>query len=282
MTKELASDIAPSLLVELETLAVDLAALGGAQILAALGGVLTVQYKSDDVVPERLKDPVSNIDRAVEKAIRLQLAERYPDHAIVGEEMAVRSGRNPDFVWAIDPIDGTSNFVNGFPLFASSVGLLYRGRPIIGALWCSASHCLNSGIYHCRPGSGLQFDGFPLVRRANPMVRRGLSGEPSPRDGLAPWDSRKTGSAAIECAFGAAGLLRVAYFESPNLWDVAGGLALANAAGLNILEHDGSRWQAFDGFGTRAENLASWTRPIILGETSETTAMVDLLVSQER
>jgi myo-inositol-1(or 4)-monophosphatase len=278
MTKELTDDIAPSLLEELETLAVDLAALGGAQILAALGGLLTVHYKGDNVDTERLKDPVSNIDRVVEEMIRLRLAERYPDHAIVGEEMAVSPGRDPDFVWAIDPVDGTSNFVNGFPLFASSVGLLYQGRPIIGALWCSASHRLTSGIYHCRPGSGLQFDGVPFVRWSNPMVRRGLSGEPTPRAGPAPWDSRKTGSAAIECAFGAAGLLRVAYFESPNLWDVAGGLALATAAGLKILEHDGSHWQAFDGFGARGDNLASWTRPLILGEPSEATAMVDLLV----
>ena len=110
--------------------------------------------------------------------------------------------------------------------------------------------------------AGLSADGLPLglqvIGRAfdeelvlrvgeviehvgNPAVRRWLAGEPeaTAAEGL-PWDVRKTGSAAIECAFAAAGLLRVARFEAPNVWDVAGGIALVRATGGTVLERDGA------------------------------------------
>jgi myo-inositol-1(or 4)-monophosphatase len=66
-------------------------------------------------------------------------------------------------VWAIDPIDGTTNFVNGFPLFAASIGMLHRGCPVVGAIWCSTSYALRAGVYHARAGGALRFEGEPLA-----------------------------------------------------------------------------------------------------------------------
>ncbi|MET0241447.1 MAG: inositol monophosphatase [Sphingobium sp.] len=259
------ADLDPLLLRDMEALAVELAALGGAEIIAALGSILSVKYKGGEADAKLLRDPVSQVDGAVEAMIRLRVAENFPDHDIVGEEMDERPGRGHDFTWAIDPIDGTTNFVNGFPLFASSVGVLYRGVPIVGALWCSTSHLLSPGVYHCGGAPGLRFDGVEVSRQANPAVRRRLAGEPDLGGDQQSWDVRKTGSAAIECAFVAAGLLQVARFATPNIWDVAGGIALAWAVGATVLEQHGGEWRPFVGFGEDMEDLGLWKRPLILG-----------------
>jgi myo-inositol-1(or 4)-monophosphatase len=73
---------------------------------------------------------------------------------------------------------------------------------------------------------------------ANPAVRKRLVGDLYGQAGLGPWDGRKTGSAAIECAFVAAGLLQVTRFVAPNIWDVAGGIALARASGASVFQDE--------------------------------------------
>jgi myo-inositol-1(or 4)-monophosphatase len=253
---------------EAELLAVELATLAGAEIMTALSRTLTVSYKG---APGTFRDPVSEIDRKVEILIRARLAQRFPSHDILGEEMPERPGCGHDVVWAIDPIDGTSNFINGFPLFGASLGVLHRGVPVVGALWCSSSHALRPGVYHARSDSTLRFDAQPVIRVANPTVHRRLGGDPSAATAGLPWDIRKTGSAAIECAFVAAGLLQVARFAQPNIWDVAGGIVLARAAGREVMVRDAQRWKRFDGFAQNeaadhAVVLRDWHRPLILGE----------------
>ncbi len=151
--------------------------------------------------------------------------------------------------------------------------MLYRHVPVAGAVWCSASHALRAGVYHAASGGKLHFDREAIDHVGNPAVRRWLAGEPeaTTREGL-PWDVRKTGSAAIECAFVAAGLLRVARFERPNVWDVAGGLALVRATGGVVLCRDEEGWTDFERFEAvvHAErpfaDLRHWRRPLILGE----------------
>ena len=251
-----------------ELLAVELATIAGAEIMTALNRTLTVSYKG---APGSFRDPVSEVDRKVEVLIRARLSERFPAHDILGEEMPERPGRGHDVVWAIDPVDGTSNFINGFPLFSASVGVLFRGDPVVGALWCSSSHALRPGVYHARAGASLRFDAQPVIRVPNPTVHRRLGGDPSAATRGLPWDVRKTGSAAIECAFVAAGLLQVSRFDQPNVWDVAGGIALARAAGREVMVRDRHRWKPFDGFardggGDDALVLREWHRPVILGE----------------
>ena len=262
-----------SLLDEIETVAVELARLAGAEIQSTLGKVLEVEYKGSAAEAAALRDPVSEVDRKVEILIRARLADSFPGHDILGEESEDRPGRESAFVWAVDPIDGTTNFVNGFPLFAASIGVLHRHEPVAGAIWCSASHALRAGVYHACRGGKLHFEGETIDHVGNPAVRRWLAGEPeATRVEGVPWDVRKTGSAAIECAFVAAGLLRVARFERPNVWDIAGGLALVRATDGAIFEHDGDGWRSFDRFEAvthSAEALADlrhWRRPLIIGQ----------------
>jgi myo-inositol-1(or 4)-monophosphatase len=255
-----------AVLLEIEETALELARLAGAEIQSALGRTLAIRYKKSAEGAPAFRDPVSEVDHAVEVLIRARLAERFPEHGIIGEEFEEES-RAHDFLWAIDPIDGTTNFINGLPLFAASIGILHQRRPLAGALWCSTSHALRAGVYHGRVGGRLRFEGEPLTLQANQAVRRHLAGEPWASSGDAlPWDDRKTGSAAIECAFVAAGLMRVARFALPNIWDIAGGVALVRARGGEVRTKTSQGWVALEQFEAEGPALRGWRQPVILGE----------------
>jgi myo-inositol-1(or 4)-monophosphatase len=240
---------------------------------------LAVRYKTRSPDETTWRDPVSEVDHRVETLIRARLAERYPKHDILGEEIEERPGRHAEFVWAVDPIDGTSNFVNGFPLFAASIGVLHRGRPIAGAVWCATSHRLRPGVYHACAGGTLYFDNETAEPRLNPAVRRHLAGVPDYDTDNGPWDVRKTGSAAIECALVAAGLLQVARFETPNIWDVAGGLALVLAAGGEVRTQTSAGWTKMDRFEVRSSDgpgdLRYWRQRLVIGRAESVAIMCE-------
>jgi myo-inositol-1(or 4)-monophosphatase len=265
------------LLAEIEREAVGMATVAGAEITSALGGLMAVKYKGPEDRKELWRDPVSEVDGRIEEMIRKRLAERFPDHDVIGEEFMERPAVGSDFVWAVDPIDGTTNFVNGFPLCAATVGVLYRGRPVAGAIWCSTSHALRAGVYHAAEGGSLWFDTEKVVPRTNPAVRRRLAGVPFASEAPLGWDTRKTGSAAIECAFVAAGLLEAARFSTPNLWDIAGGAALVAAGGGGVYAETPQGWQPLDRFTVDgdddADDLRNWKRPLIIGRVGRDELM---------
>ncbi len=250
--------------------------IAGTEIVKALGSLLAVRYKTG--TPGRRgeaalarsgvggRQPGRNADPCPARR------EFFPDHDIIGEEIDERPARDHDFVWAVDPIDGTANFVNGFPMFAASLGVLYRGPPggrraVVLDLACAAA-----GASITPPAGGkLRFDGADVTPKVNPSVRRKLAGVPVATGEEGFWDTRKTGSAAIECAMVAAGLLQVARFATPNIWDVAGGIALVEAAGGVIRQStDGKGWLPMQSFepGRSAAGVADlryWRRAIIVG-----------------
>jgi myo-inositol-1(or 4)-monophosphatase len=295
------AEIPVTLLRELEQTAVELARVAGAEIQNALSQPFAVDYKGIPDGDEGFRNPVSEVDRATEILVRARLATCFPQHDIIGEELDERPGRGADFVWAIDPIDGTSNFINGFPLFAASIGLLYRGYPLVGAVWCSTSHALQSGVYHahCGPHDGppgtsrLSFEGRSIAPRIDRNLRRHLAGEPcATRDAPAaiaelPWDPRHTGSAAIECAFTAAGLLRITRLSRPKLWDCAGGLALLQAAGGQAKVARDRCWETFEFFeapvpqGDALADLRYWCSSLLLGDAEAVAAYAAALADPE-
>lgn len=264
------------LLREIESAAIELAGIAGAEITKAVGGLLAVRYKTA-AKEDQWKDPVSEVDQKVEGMIRERLAENFPKHDIIGEESTDRPGKH-DFIWAVDPIDGTANFVNGLPLFAASIGILHKGVPVVGAVWTSVSHALRAGVYHCTAGGKLRFDGADVTPKVNPDVRRRLVGVPvaTVSDGL--WETRKTGSAALECAMVAAGLLQAARFASPNIWDIAGGLALVFAGGGVARRRVDKEWIEMTAFEPGKENpdLRYWRGEIIIGERGAADKMCEM------
>ena len=87
---------------------------------------LAVETKSD-------QSPVTAADRGAEELMRTMIAKKFPAHGIIGEEFGTEHG-DAEFVWVLDPIDGTKSFITGVPLWGTLVALLHRGQPVLGAI----------------------------------------------------------------------------------------------------------------------------------------------------
>jgi len=107
-------------------LAVRLADTAGPVAMKYFRGFLDIESKGDS-------SPVTIADREAEKAVRALITATYPDHGILGEELG-NHRIDAEYVWAIDPIDGTASFVTGKPLFGTLISLLHNGKPIIGVI----------------------------------------------------------------------------------------------------------------------------------------------------
>lgn len=119
----------PHLPHDLDTLA-DFAA-----VLAQRGGEIAQQWFRADYTIDVKKDssPVTIADRTVEAEMRESILHSYPHHGILGEEHG-QEAVDAEYVWVIDPIDGTRSFITGSPLWGTLVALLYKGRPVVGAV----------------------------------------------------------------------------------------------------------------------------------------------------
>lgn len=180
-------------------------------------------------------DLVSDADRAVEVTIRRLLAQHFPGDGILGEEMG---GTPTGRFWAVDPIDGTSNFLSGLPFWTISIGLMDQGQPKVGGILAPAL-----GLMAVTDGTTLHESGLTPGSRATDPPCIGLGRNPR-----WPATDRHTTEAAVEAAglsprlFGSCALClmlvathRLKGYIEPRvggLWDCAAGLALCRAAGL--------------------------------------------------
>ena len=122
------------LLEYIESRAVQWVREAGGMALGLFGHPLHVEFKAEG----RLS-PVTEADRGIEAFLRAAIAGEFPDHAILGEEGTEMDVAAREFVWVLDPLDGTSNFWNGLPIFACSAALLWRGEPVVGAIFLPAA-----------------------------------------------------------------------------------------------------------------------------------------------
>jgi histidinol phosphatase-like enzyme (inositol monophosphatase family) len=98
------------------------------------GGIIRPLFRSGLLVEAKGDaSPVTEADRAAERALRAFLTERFPTHGIMGEEYGTERG-DAEYLWVLDPIDGTRAFLTGRPLFGTLIGLLHKGRPVLGLI----------------------------------------------------------------------------------------------------------------------------------------------------
>lgn len=259
----------------IEQAATEFATRAGAMLSERFHSGTEVRFKD-----RRGLDPVTDVDHAAEAMLREAVHARFPSHALLGEE-ADRSGPpEADYVWVVDPLDGTANFVNGLPLFASSIGVLHRGEPVAGAIWVSTGPQLQAGVYHAARGTGLQFNGLPVLRtpqtldQANRLIAvpGGWSGVTGPR-GRRLGIARTLGSIALELALTADGSLGCCVISDGKIWDVAGGIALCLAAGVQVsAKEKNSDWRPFERFtvgdqeAPSVDSLRAWRERIVAGD----------------
>lgn len=191
-------------------------------------------------------DLVSVVDRRSEDVIRKVLLEKYPDHAVLGEEFG-ETGNHGEFVWVVDPLDGTANFVHGLPQFAVSIALLKGGKPEVGVVYNPVS----DDWFTAARGQGAQMNGRKI--RVNALRDAGrafvATGFPFKTPERLPQqlayvqamleefsDVRRLGSAALDLSYVACGR-QDAYFEMGlKPWDMAAGLLIAQEAGAIVTD----------------------------------------------
>ena len=198
---------------------------------------------------KRQKDYVSEVDHAAEDAIISVLREAYPDHAIHAEESG-KSETQSDYVWVIDPLDGTTNFLHGFPQYCVSIGLLHKGKPTQGVVFDPNRNELFTatrgvGAYLNdrrirvskteRLEAALMGTGFPFREVGNlddyiRMMRNMM---------LATSGIRRPGAAALDLAWVAAGRIDGFWEIGLSPWDMAAGALLVREAGGLIGDLDG-------------------------------------------
>jgi histidinol phosphatase-like enzyme (inositol monophosphatase family) len=107
------------------------------------------------------KSPVTRADRAAEEAMRALITQAFPDHGVIGEELG-RTREDAEWVWVLDPIDGTKAFLAGKPLFTTLVALLHRGRPVLGVI----DQAISRERWLGAAGRATVFGGAPTRTRA--------------------------------------------------------------------------------------------------------------------
>jgi len=213
---------------------------------------------SDDL--ERVKvrhksanDFVSEVDEQAEKEIIRQLKRAYPDHAFLGEESGREGPENADYVWVIDPLDGTTNFLRGIPHYGVSIACLYRGRVEHGVI----VDPVRREEFVASRGRGAQLNGHRIRVSSLAGLDGALLGTGIPFKGhqdehlTAYADSlatlagqcagiRRAGAASLDLAYVAAGRLDAFWELGLSVWDMAAGVLMIREAGGLVTDIDGS------------------------------------------
>lgn len=213
-----------------------------------------------DVDEKAPGDVASRADREAEALLRARLAEWYPRFGFVGEEGGGTLDANAP-QWIVDPMDGSLNFVRGYPAWAVSVALLVDGEPVVGVVH---DPCRGE-TFSAAAGGGLHLGGVDVDGVVAGGARGSRAGELSralvgtvfPKPGSARWPQflgefgrvaprvagvRRCGAMALELAHLAAGRLDAFWEHDMAPWDAAAGLVLLRESGLRWLARDGRPW----------------------------------------
>lgn len=197
-------------------------------------------------------DLVTELDREAEAMIAADLRRRFPDHDLYGEEAGGKTAA--EFVWYVDPIDGTTNFVHGLPGYSVSVALTQGGRPVAAAVYDPTA----DEVFSAAVGEGARANGRPLhVERtatlAEALVGTGIPPVQPSKDyavrslvavAARARNLRNLGSAALHLAYVAAGRLTGFWEPALNAWDCAAGVLLVREAGGRATDLAGTDWRA--------------------------------------
>jgi myo-inositol-1(or 4)-monophosphatase len=222
-----------------------------------------------NVVQKGRMDYASEVDADAEKVIVKELKRAYPEYGILGEEGGVQ-GNSGRYMWVIDPLDGTSNYLRGFPHYCVSIALVENGEPLDAVIFDP----LRNELFTASRGSGAVLNdrrirvtdrkdlagamihtGFP------PRERARVSTQLKCVDSLLTQaeDIRRTGSAALDLAYVACGRAD-AYFEAGvKAWDIAAGVLLVREAGGRVCDFKGATPPRVDDRGPDGRQIVAGT-----------------------
>ena len=138
--------------------------------------IIRQYFRTGVVVDSKADDsPVTIADRTVEARLREMIEGRFPDHGIAGEEYGPKN-LDAEYVWSLDPIDGTKAFITGRPTFGTLIGLLHRGTPVLGLIDCP----ILDERWIGGPDLPTRLNGGPLMPRADKSLERAVLTATSP------------------------------------------------------------------------------------------------------
>jgi myo-inositol-1(or 4)-monophosphatase len=206
---------------------------------------LKIEYKGD-------ADLVTAADRASEVLIRQRIREQWPGHDVLGEEQGL-SDQGSDYRWYVDPLDGTTNFAHGYPVFCVSLGLEHRGRRIAAVIYDPT----RDELFSAEQGRGAALNGETMHVSKTATLRASLlaTGFPSHKRHKNPniffyhqitlhtHGVRRAGSAALDLCNVACGRFDGFWEFNLNPWDTAAGVLIVEEAGGRVTRFDGSSFE---------------------------------------
>lgn len=228
-------------------IAVSAAQLGGRILRENLAKAVTVGYKGEGNL-------VTNVDRQSEEAIVTLLRTSFPDHEILAEEGGGGAPRSP-YRWLIDPLDGTTNYAHHFPFFCVSVGLEREGIPLVGVVYDP----IREELFVGEQGKGAFLNGNPISVSSTQYLGQSLlvtgfsyDVRVSPLNNfdhfftfsLKAQGVRRTGSAALDLCYVAAGRFDGFWELKLHPWDTAAGSLIVLEAGGEVTDFEGTPFSA--------------------------------------
>jgi len=217
----------------------------GALLLRYFDRHLKVEYKGD-------ADLVTEADRQSETLIRERIRQQWPEHDVLGEEQGL-SDRGSDYRWYVDPLDGTTNFAHGFPVFCVSLALEHKGSRIAGVVYDPT----RDELFSAEQGRGAQLNGEPIrvsqiANLAECLVATGFPSHKRHKNPnihfyhqitLRTHGVRRAGSAALDLCCVARGRFDGFWEFNLNPWDTAAGVLIVEEAGGKVSDFHGGPFQ---------------------------------------
>lgn len=221
--------------------------------MAHFGGAMRIDKKG-------AIDLVTEIDLQVEREFRAMIAERFPGHVVLGEEFSSAADRTrvAEFCWVLDPVDGTTNFAHGLPIFCSSLALEINGDAVVGAVYDPTRR----ELFTAEKGGGARLNGAPLRVSTTATILDALlvtgfhySIHKEPEELLGLFAAfitraqavRRLGSAALDLCYVAAGRFEGFWEQRLQPWDVAAGALIVEEAGGRVSSSDGKPFHSSAG-----------------------------------
>jgi myo-inositol-1(or 4)-monophosphatase len=250
-----------------------------ASVMAA-GAVLKERWgKLNDIQEKgRPGDLVTEADKLAEAEVLKVLKRHLPDHQILAEESGALGNTNSEYLWAIDPLDGTTNYAHGLPLAATSVGLMINGVPSVGAVY----NPFSDELFQAATGLGATCNRRPIRVSATKELSKSLLITGFAYDRRETNDNnyaefchlthltqgvRRLGCASMDLAGVACGRLDGYWERGIQPWDMAAGIVILREAGGKVTAYDGSPLDIASGRILATNSLIHTELSKALGET---------------
>lgn len=227
----------------------EISQIAGEIVREGFGKNFQIEYKTNE------KNLVTEIDKKSEKAILEYISKKYPDHAILSEESGEHKN-DSEYLWIIDPLDGTTNFAHGLPIFSVSIGLMKKNEIVAGVVY----DVMQNIFYSVEKGSGAFANGNKITVSNNDNLELSVlvTGFPynvadNPDYAFERFTTltkkaravRRLGSAALDLCYVAKGVFDGFWEVSLFPWDICAGKLLVLEAGGSVTDFNGNEISVF-------------------------------------